>query len=339
MAGAIAAEPAAASIPAAARAPGPAAAEQAAPGANQVNSQPQPDTHATTLPMSMQQARVEVVQESSECWIVELELDERLDPEQQPEQREWRIGPFPSKDAAANAARLLRRKLHADGGCISPTEQQQHHQPGGLLDGEEPEGYTTAEVEEDLEDLQQCTLAELVELLQEHVVEPESGGDGGGAAPPVSANATGTPAAPCTPGGVPAAEAAADGANRIIGQSQQPEQHLKATGPSRGRTATEESDGGVQGHAEAAFQQQQPAATAAPAAATGSSLEALSCVYELRSGRYRAKVGMAGKRVSVNCDSREEAAVARDLCVLWRRVNEVEAAGGHAVDLFYPQYR
>ena len=91
-------------------------------------------------------------------WVVEADVGEQPEQEQQTgQQREWRVGPFPSREAASKAAQVLCRKLGCSGG-------------GSGLPAQQP-GASAAEAgwmmgNEDDEDLQQVSLAELVELLQ-----------------------------------------------------------------------------------------------------------------------------------------------------------------------------
>ena len=132
----------------------------------------------------MQQPRVEVVQQGG-LWVVEADAGEQPEQEQQPEhqQREWRVGPFPSHEAAAEAAQLLRRKL----GCAGAGSWAPGAEDEAAADAS---GYGSADEQEDL---QHCSLAELVQLLQEYVVDPgdkagtgqarsgaDEGGSGGG---------------------------------------------------------------------------------------------------------------------------------------------------------------
>lgn len=62
----------------------------------------------------------------------------------------------------------MRRKLELEGGSRPPA-------PPTLQHGEDSSHYGTSDEEEDL---RQCTLAELVELLQEHAMKPVGSGDG-----------------------------------------------------------------------------------------------------------------------------------------------------------------
>ena len=63
----------------------------------------------------MQQARVEVMQQGG-LWVVEADVGEQPEQEQQPgQQREWRVGPFASHEAAAVVAQPMRSFLKSRG--------------------------------------------------------------------------------------------------------------------------------------------------------------------------------------------------------------------------------
>ena len=63
----------------------------------------------------MQQPSVKVLQEGG-LWVAKAGVGEQPEQEQKPQQRQWRVGPFRSHEAAAEAAQLLRRKLGCGGG-------------------------------------------------------------------------------------------------------------------------------------------------------------------------------------------------------------------------------
>lgn len=100
--------------------------------------------HFLQIYFGMDQAQVEVVLEEGE-WAALGELHP------QEAQRDWRVGPFPSEAAAAEAAQQQRRKL--DLSLAKPADEE--------------------------EDLHRCSLAEFVAMPQHRANGGSGGSDGG----------------------------------------------------------------------------------------------------------------------------------------------------------------
>ena len=250
----------------------------------------------------MQQPRVEVVQQGR-LWMVEAEAGEQ--PQQQPEQqRQWRVGPFPSPAIASKAAQVLRCKLRCDGGGSGLPAQQ----PGVAA----PEAGCVSDEEVD-EDLQQVSLAELVGLLQEHAVTTTPG--------------CAAPRPPHTPH---AAVRPTD---------------VAAAGPGQG------SDAGREQQLNQLQQEEKQPAAAAPSNAKAKAgcrhARELPGIQYTDKGknRYQARlyVTMPGQRsqelMLALCATLGEAAVLRDVGLLWRRMQGREPSKTRTVAFFLPASR